>query len=231
MAEMQDGKIQTTKSESFVFDPNTASESDLLKLGLSDKIVSTIKNYRAKGGKFKTATDLNKIWGMPPQLFKELEPFIRIQPDLYEYKKFDFEKKRQSQQTEPVHINSADSLQFLSLPGIGPTLTSRILKFREKLGGFVSINQVSEIYGLADSVFQHIRPLLICDPKQIRKINLNTANIDELGHHPYIRYPVARLIIAYREQHGSFTGVSDLRKIMVLNDSLFNRIKPYLNTD
>ena len=93
------------------------------------------------------------------------------------------------------------------------------------------MNQISEVYGLPDSVFQKIKPHLKCEGGMVKRININLANLDELGRHPYIRYPLAKLIVAYREQHGQFSGIEVLQKIMVLDDSTFNRFKPYISVD
>lgn len=217
--------------EKFSFDPNTASLGDLQRLGLSEKQASVIINYRQKGGRFRQPADIHKIWGISPALADNLEPFIHIKER--EQAGIVAEKRQQwaPAQVKTVNINTADSLQFLSLPGIGPGFTSRIMKFRGRLGGFISVNQISEVYGLPDSVFQKIKPHLKCEGGMVKRININLANLDELGRHPYIRYPLAKLIVAYREQHGQFSGIEVLQKIMVLDDSTFNRFKPYISVD
>ena len=103
-----------------------------------------------------------------------------------------------------IDINTADTSAFISLPGIGSKLAARIVNFRDKLGGFYSIDQVGETFGLPDSTFQKIKQYLKLENTSIKKININTATVDELKAHPYIKYSVANPIIAYRNEHGPF---------------------------
>jgi competence protein ComEA len=130
---------------------------------------------------------------------------------------------------EIVEINSADTTQLISLPGIGSKLASRIILFREKLGGFYDVKQVGEVYGLRDSVFRIIQPTLRCDTSLIRKIDINHADKDALKIHPYIRWAVANTLVAYRAQHGPFHSADDLGKIDNLEEEVIQKMMPYLS--
>jgi competence protein ComEA len=137
--------------------------------------------------------------------------------------------KYESKKTfSPVDINTADTTEFIKLPGIGNKLSNRIITFRDKLGGFYSIDQVGETFGLPDSTFQKIRPSLTLINKELKQVNINTATLDELKIHPYIRYQLANAIIQYRTQHGNFSSVNDLNKVMLFNEELYNKVSPYL---
>lgn len=219
------------KHEKFFFDPNVVSQIDLQRLGLTEKQAATLINYRHKGGKFKNAADLGKIWGISALLVDELIPLVRIKPGMDELPYGGRERNWMPVQKKLININTADSLEFLALPGIGPGFTSRILKFRRRLGGFYAVNQLLEVYGMPDSVFRIIQPRLTCDSNQVIKINVNSASTDDLGHHPYIRYPLAKLIIAYRSQHGNFADIRELQKMMTMNDSLYQHIKRYMTVE
>ena len=116
------------------------------------------------------------------------------------------------------------------MPGIGSKLAARIVNFRDKLGGFYSVNQVGEVYGLADSTFKKIREYLNLENNSVRKININTATVDELKNHPYIKYNIANPIIAYRNEHGPFSKPEDIKKIMAVTDEIYNKIIPYVTT-
>ena len=105
----------------------------------------------------------------------------------------------------------------------------RIVNFREKLGGFYSIEQVRETYGLPDSTYQKIKLNLKLDNSEVKKININNASVEDLKSHPYIRYNIANAIIAYRKEHGSFSAISDLKKIMIITDEVYQKIAPYLH--
>jgi len=128
-----------------------------------------------------------------------------------------------------VDINTADSSLWESLPGIGPRLASRIIRFRAACGGFYSIEQVSEIYGISDTLFDDLRPLLTLGNAGVRKININSWNADSLALHPYVRKHEAHAIVNYRKQHGPFHSVADLARISILSDAWIEKIGFYLS--
>ena len=211
----------------FPFDPNTISLNEWMQLGVKEKTAQTILKYISKGGKFRIATDLKKIWGLQ-NAAEKLIPFVRIHLEQKIYKQEFIPPKNQQQK---IDINTADSLAWLALPGIGPALTKRILTFRKSLGGFYAVNQVKETFGLPDSTFQKIRSKLQLKNMDVRKINLNEATIDDLKKHPYIRYQLANVIIQYRSQHGKFNAVDELKNIMILPDSSYLKMLPYLSVN
>ena len=127
-----------------------------------------------------------------------------------------------------IDINEADTAAFIALPGIGPKLASRIVNFRDKLGGFYAVDQVKETYGLPDSTFQKIRPYLQLNGAP-KKLNVNTATKDELNAHPYIRWNLANAIVEYRNRHGNFKSLEELKNIAVMEEAVFDRIVPYLD--
>lgn len=132
---------------------------------------------------------------------------------------------------EVVEINSADTAQFIALPFIGSKLASRIVLFRNKLGGFVSTNQLKEVYGIQDSVVQKLLPFLTCNAGIVRKIKINTADAATLSSHPYIRWHNANILVNYRNQHGNYNSVSDLLRIDHIDTLLLSKIGPYLVFD
>lgn len=227
------------KGELFYFDPNTLSTNGWKKLGLRDKTIGTIQNYLSKGGRFRKPEDLSKIYGLFPNEYERIAPYIRIestgQPDYdngnSEYKQPDNPPaKTYVSKYATVDINTADTTALIALPGIGSKLSARIINFRDKLGGFYSIDQVGETFGLPDSTFQKIKKYLKLETTTLRKININTATIDELKAHPYIKYSLANPIVAYRNQHGNFRKLEELKNVMVITDEIYSKISPYLST-
>lgn len=215
----------------FYFDPNTLSENGWKKLGVREKTIATIQNYLSKGGRFKEPGDIRKIWGLHEDQIEKMLPYVRIEqtaataaPNFPVYEKTTYPKTEIS----IVDVNHADSTSYISLPGIGPGFAKRILKFRDKLGGFYKIEQVSETFALPDSTFQKIKNYLRVSGEDLRKININTATVEELKEHPYIRYMLANAIIQYRTQHGNFSTVDDIKKIMLVTDEVFVKLAPYL---
>ena len=127
-----------------------------------------------------------------------------------------------------VEINSADTTAFIMLPGIGSKLALRIINFRDKLGGFYSVDQVGETYGLADSTFQKIRQYLTLKITDVKKININTATKDEMKTHPYLKWALANAIVEYRTQHGNYSSLEDIKKISLITNDVFEKLKNYL---
>jgi DNA uptake protein ComE-like DNA-binding protein len=128
-----------------------------------------------------------------------------------------------------VDINEADSSIFESLPGIGPRLASRIIRFRNACGGFYSVDQVSEIYGISDTLFLTLKPLLALHQQQVKKIFINDWDADSLAMHPYIQRHEAKAIVNFRKQHGRFERVEDLAKVSILTNEWLGKLSYYLS--
>lgn len=229
---------EITKGELFYFDPNTITGSEWKRLGLRDKTIKTIENYQHKGGRFYKPEDLQKIYGLRDDEYERLKPFIKIEPNISKTNEESVSSRPkgeiQSSKTYAapysiIDVNTADTTAFISLPGIGSKLATRIITFREKLGGFYSIEQIGETYGLPDSTFQNIKQWLKLDNPSVKKININTASIDEMKSHPYIKYSIANPIVAYRNEHGAFSKIEDIKKVMVITDEIYKKIAPYLS--
>lgn len=216
----------------FYFDPNTISAEGWKKLGLREKTIHTIQNYLSKGGHFRKPDDLKKIYGLFPDEYERIAPYINIAPEETVKANFTEEPKPIKPAAVPkytvIDINVADTTAFISLPGVGSKLSARIVNFREKLGGFYSINQIGETYGLPDSTFQRIKPYLKLENNSVKKISINTVTADELKTHPYIRYAIANPIIAYRKEHGPFAKIEDIKKVMAVTEEVYQKIAPYL---
>jgi competence ComEA-like helix-hairpin-helix protein len=214
-----------TKTELFHFNPNVITEQEWMKLGVSEKTAKSIQKYISKGGQFRKPEDIKKIWGIPESLANKLIPFVQIPEVKSTYEK-EFSKKNQ-QALSFIDINKADSTTWESLPGIGPTLAKRIILYREKLGGFLDMSQLLEVWGLQDSVLQKSKNRLVLGG-EIKKININLVTFEALKTHPYIGYKSANAIINYRNQHGNFNRLEDIQKIIQIDEKSYNRFQRYL---
>lgn len=225
-----------TKAQLFKFDPNSIDVAGWQKLGVKEKTANSIQKYLSKGGKFREPSDIKKVWGISPELQQKLLPYVDIAPVAQQpyykakyfpaaaYVKNDYQKRI----VDAIDINEADTSAYIALPAIGSKLAGRIVNFRERLGGFYAIAQVSETFGLPDSSYQKIKPFLRLNSRTLRQMNINTVSEEQLRQHPYVRWQLAKVIIEYRKQHGSFASVADLRKIMIITEEIFKRIEPYL---
>lgn len=222
-----------TSNQRFVFNPNTVSEEDAQKLGMSKKLSATLINFRNKGGKFFKPEDLKKLYGLPPQLFEELESYILIPNSKSEFKRDTvyptarvYEKKVSAKTV--VEINTADSLSIVYLKGIGPGFTKRIMKYRTMLGGFHSVNQLKEVYGMTDSTFMLLSSQIKLDPNSISKIPINAVDFNSLRKHPYFNFQTAQAVVNFRLKHGRLTEQS-FRDLGVFSDEKLRLILPYLS--
>lgn len=215
-----EGSITPPGKELFHFDPNTAAAEELRKLGMNDFQVKNLISFREKGGRFRFPADLLKIYGMDEELCQQLEPyFLMADEEVSE------EPKVANAVTE---INSADSLALLGIPGIGPVFASRILKYREELGGFHSLAQLSEVFGMTAERISRIHPFLDLDAGQIRRIRLNFADVSDLRKHPYISSGQARLIVNNRSARGPYREVKELIDHQVFSEEELVKLRPYL---
>ena len=210
------------------FDPNQADEATWLAMGISARTVSTIKRYLAAGGRFRQPDDLRRIYGIRDQDYQAIRSWVRIRTDsiVAGRPKGD----RPPNFPSPVQdINAMDSVDWDRLPGIGPVLARRILRFRDGLGGFGSVDQLGEVYGIRDSLLQALKPRLSVAPGfQPPGLSLNEAGPEVLEQHPYLGKRLARLIVAYRQQHGPFARLEDLQAIPLVDSVLLNKLRPYL---
>jgi competence protein ComEA len=161
----------------------------------------------------------------PYKDFRKSDSFIRsnsfprfsVAGQVYKHKTF-----------ELTDVNHADSAEWSLLPGIGARLASRIVHFREKLGGFCGVDQVSETFGLPDSTYQSIKPYLRLHEIALNQIDINNATEDALQAHPYIRWKIAKAIVEYRNQHGGFHEVKELLQLAQMDTAKFDKLRPYL---
>ncbi len=153
----------TAKTTLFFFDPNTLSEEGFVKLGLPQKTIHTIINYRSKGGYFKTPEDIRKIYGLSKTDADRLIPYIKIASNTKQKEETEYKQpvaNTTAHQYRKININTATAEDWKAFPGIGDAIANRIVKFRTSVGGFKSVEQVGKTYGLNDSVYQLIKPYL-----------------------------------------------------------------------
>jgi len=130
-----------------------------------------------------------------------------------------------------IELNSADTFDLQRLRGIGPSFAKRIVKYRERLGGYREKSQLLEIFGMDPEKYNEIKDHLTVNADSIRKINLNAVTFKELISHPYFPFEVTKNIMIYRKDHKKFVGTEELLKIKNINDSIYRKIKPYLGID
>ncbi|MBS1490963.1 MAG: helix-hairpin-helix domain-containing protein [Bacteroidetes bacterium] len=213
------------------FNPNQVTKNELIQLGFNNVTASRLINYRSQGGKFYQRTDLLKIYGMDTLLYRKIYSYIDL-PDQTLAKPNPRRIPQENIVTKKFNLNQADTTQLITVYGIGPKLSRRIISYREKLGGFISTNQLHEVYGLDSAVIQELKKNVFIENLYVpHQLDINQASEKELGQHPYIKYKLAKVIYTYRFQHGKFKSVEELKNISILDEPTFKKIKPYLTVN
>ena len=202
------------------FDPNNLTDTGWWKLGLSDRQIKVIKNYEAKGGRFYTKADVKKIYSITDADYQRLEPYINI-PAIYQH-------TEKAAPGEIIEINSADSAKLIRIRGIGPVFAMRVIRYRERVGGFYNKEQLKDMFGVDEAKYTEIEHGISVNGKNITKTNVNTATFDQLKHLPYLSFKQMNAILAYHAQHGDYESIADLKNIAILDDGILRKIEPYL---
>ncbi|QNF32311.1 helix-hairpin-helix domain-containing protein [Adhaeribacter swui] len=227
------------------FDPNSLTQAQWEKFGLPSYVAKRLLTYRDKAQGFKYKDQIKRIYGFPPELYAQLEPYITLPESRPNQSYADARERasayptyankprtaysRERNRLQPFDINTADTTQLKKLRGIGTKLAARIVKFRDKLGGFKSVDQLQEVYGLPPEMVDSLRKYTFVGDTFVGiRLNINSATVDQLQQHPYLGYKLARHIVAYRTQHGPFVSLEDLRKIKTIDEATFQKVKPYL---
>lgn len=204
------------------FNPNELTYNQCISLGLSSKQANIIVNYLGKGGKFRKKEDFKKIYSISESDYNALEPYIVIpnQPLSIDNK---------INKTEIIELNSADSLTLIGISGIGPSYAKRILKYRTMLGGYCKIEQLKEVYGMTDELYNKISTKFSIDISKIKKININSATYKEIISHPYFDKTLTKSIVDVRSFNGNFSSIDELVKFKIVDSDVFEKVKNYIS--
>lgn len=228
--------VETVRRKLSAFDPNTADSTLLLRLGLQPWQVRSIYRYRAKGGIYRQPSDFARLYGLTVKQYKELLPYIHIsdeyKPAAEVYGRTDAVRSGRDTLRYPVKLqpgqyvtlDDADTASLRKVPGIGRYYASRIVRYRNDLGGYVSVAQLSEIEGIPEAALSYFR----VTGGAVRKLNLNRLTLNELKHHPYINFYQARRIIDYRRLKGPLHSIDDLRLLKDFSQRDIERLRPYV---
>lgn len=231
-------KSENAHYELFSFDPNTADSATFVKLGLKPFIAKNILNYRRKGGKFKNVDGFAKVYGISSEKLEELKPYISIKEDNKNFTedKGKVAEDKTSTATIPkkqnivLELNSADTASLKLIKGIGTSFAKRIVSYRNILGGYASVEQLKEVYGMKPEMYEQIRNSFTVNPSGIRKININTASIEKLKSHPYLHdFEKAKAVYEYRRKKIKLKSIDDLKVLDELNDDDLRKMEPYLS--
>jgi DNA uptake protein ComE-like DNA-binding protein len=206
------------------FNPNDYSKKDWMKLGLYEKQAAVVCRFSQKG--LSSNEDLENIFVLPKELFNKIKDST-FYPELKQEKPV-FEKKV----IESVELNSVTREALIDLPGIGAFYADKIISYRENLGGYVSIEQLREIWKFEEYVhLEHLEQFLTVDSRIIERLDLNNSTFEQLKNHPYISYSVANSIVKMRKAHGDYYDLEELLESKLIDRELFEKIRTYLKVE
>lgn len=226
-------------AELFYFDPNLADSTQFLRLGLRPYIVRNIYKYRAKGGVFRKPDDFAKLYGLDSELFERIRPYIRIggkvakedslrreNERLWAERRDSVSRLKQEKYEAGVvlDLNTADTTELKKIPGIGSNYASKIIRYRDQLGGYVSVNQLKEI-GVPEECFLWLKT----SHEAINRLQLNKSSFSQLNRHPYLNFYQTKAICEHRRKYGPIKDIVQLRLYTVFTQNDLQRIQPYLD--
>lgn len=225
------------------FDPNTVDSITLRQLGFKPWQAHNMLKYRNRGGRYRKAEDLLKLYGMTDSMYLSLAPYIRIAADSThndtttthfthsDTTRLDtLARTHNIKKDTIISLHSADTTLLKMIPGIGTYRAQQIVRYRQQLGGFTHIEQIMEAPGMqhmSDSILRHFR----LDSLDIRHMHINTITVKQLAQHPYLRFEQAKAIYELRRHHVRIDSIQQLRQLDCLDDTTIEKIAPYLNFD
>lgn len=236
------------------FDPNAVDETGWQARGLPRFLARRLVKYRDVIGGFKAKEQLRKAYGLDDTTYQRLAPYLLLPEQLPSPEKKAYASRyperpgqpfagsagaagppsrfpRKPRNLQPFDLNTADTTQLMQIRGFGRRLSQRVVEYRERLGGFLTVAQTAEIYSLRDApdLVDSLRKYTFVPAGyQPAPLNVNEGSFEELCQHPYLGKRLARVLVAYRQQHGRFRQPADLRQIRILDDETYQKLLPYL---
>ena len=222
-------------AELFPFNPNEADSATLLRVGLKPWQVRNLLKYRRKGGRWRSADDFRRLYGLTEEEFQRLRPYIIIPPSAEENQNSLAKESGRRDSLRRIYpekfgeltvlsLNAADTTLLQRIPGIGRYRAAQICRYRERLGGYISTEQLREIGDLPDGIEQWFE---IGAGETPRQIDVNKSDFKTLLRHPYLSYDQVCAIMRFRQKFGSLRSWSDLRNSPDFSETDFQRLAPY----
>ena len=239
------------------FDPNTADSLTLRSVGLSERQTHNLLQYRRKGGRWRTADDFARLYGLSDSAFQALRPYIAIdtlpfqrekeirrmlrdsarradsllRDSIYRAQYTEKYGERRLKRDTILDLNTADTTELMLIRGIGPYIARRIIRYREQLGGYYSPEQLKELAG-EDARLSGLDTLtryFVANADSIHPIPVNRSSMRRLANHPYLNYSQAEAIYELRRRKMNLKSIDEIRRIECISTEDIERLKPYLD--
>lgn len=216
------------------FDPNIGTTEDWLSIGLNQGQIRSIKKFLDKGGEFRALEDVSKMYVIDDVQFERISPYMKLPEKKIEYKD-SVSHTNEYKQTKKykydsiiVELNQSDTTELIKLRGIGSYYALQIVYYRDRLGGFYSVNQLYEVERMREETVQKILPFVTVDTNLITKIHVNRDKAAVMVKHPYITWNMAIKIQDQRDFGRKYKSVKELVDLGLLSEELYVKLVPYL---
>ena len=218
------------------FDPNTSDSATLVHLGFKPWQAKNMLKYRAKGGRYRNAEDLKRLYGMTDSMFQALTPYICILHTEMDTADVDSARvdslpKWPVKKDTVLNLRTADTTELKMIRGIGSYRARQIVRYREQLGGFTRVEQVMEANGMQQLDYDSVKQYFSLDSVVVKQMNVNTIGVKRLSTHPYLRFEQAKAIYELRRRKIHLDSIQQLQELDCLSHETLEKIAPYLNFD
>lgn len=220
------------------FDPNKVDSVSLVHMGFAEWMASNLVKYREAGKVFLKPKDMRSLYGMTSVLYDSVIKYVIIDTTFVQQR---IKARKDSSQLliarqeknprqeklqvgESVDLNHADTTQLKRIPGVGSKIAKMLVRYRDQLGGYVSVHQVRELY-LNDTI---LNKWVTIDHSSVHKLNINHASLMDLKKHPYCSYIQARAIVDYRRRFKGIHSKEELSYVEGMSASAIDKWAPYL---
>jgi DNA uptake protein ComE-like DNA-binding protein len=219
----------------YPFNPNFITDYKGYKLGMSVPEIDRLLAFRKQNKYVNSPEEFQSVTKVSDSLLNVISPYFKF-PDWVQHKKEFKEYKSypnpafaKKEKVVIIDINKATQEDLIKIYGIGEAISLRILKFKESLGGFVSMEQMNDVWGLSPEVIENLNShFKVMTVPNVKKVDINNASIKELSQFPYFNYQLAKQIVTFRSMNGDFKNSDDLTKIKGLSIDKANIIALYL---
>ena len=219
-------KKKKYKAPDSKFNPNTYTLSDWINLGLSEKQSVVILKFTSRG--IYNEEDLKRIFVIPEVLFELIRDSV-VYPERFQNTPNQESFKKQAKQITLINLNTADTTEFMKIYGIGAFYATQIIRYREKLGGYFTKEQLFEVWKMTPETYEKIKDHVFISEKDVKRININSVTIEELKVHPYLKWNQANSIVKMRMQRNGFKNIEEIKESVLIDSETYEKLFPYLS--
>jgi competence ComEA-like helix-hairpin-helix protein len=219
-------KKKKYKAPDSKFNPNNYSLSDWMNLGLSEKQSVVVLKFTSRG--IYSEEDLKRIFVIPDVLFELIRDSV-VYPERFQNTPNQESFKKQAKQITLINLNTADTTEFIKIYGVGAFYAKQIIRYREKLGGYFTKEQLFEVWKMTNEAYDKIKDHVFISEKDVKRININSVTIEELKVHPYLKWNQANSIVKMRIQRNGFKNIEELKESVLIDSETYEKLFPYLS--